>query len=85
MGMMDTEFLASGQKTLVVIAGPTASGKTATAINLAKKLNTEIINADSRQFYREMSIGTAVPSPKELLEVKHYFVHNITLKIIISH
>ena len=79
MGMMDTEFLASGQKTLVVIAGPTASGKTATAINLAKKLNTEIINADSRQFYREMSIGTAVPSPKELLEVKHYFVHNISI------
>lgn len=79
MGMIDAELLTSGQKTLLVIAGPTASGKTATAIGLAKKLNTEIINADSRQFYREMSIGTAVPSPNELLEVKHHFIHNISI------
>ena len=66
-------------KTLIVIAGPTASGKTATAIQLAKQLDTVIINADSRQFYKEMRIGTAVPSPKELLEVKHYFIHNISV------
>ena len=66
-------------KTLIVIAGPTASGKTAAAIKVAKALNTVIINADSRQFYKEMSIGTAVPSPKELQEVKHYFVQNISL------
>ena len=65
--------------TLIVIAGPTASGKTAAAIQLAKQLDTVIINADSRQFYKEMSIGTAAPSPKELLEVKHYFVHNISI------
>ena len=65
--------------TLIVIAGPTASGKTAAAIQLAKKLNTVIINADSRQFYKEMSIGTAAPTPKELHEVKHYFVHNISI------
>lgn len=66
-------------RTLIVIAGPTASGKTATAIQLAKRLNTEIISADSRQFYKEMSIGTAAPTSKELLEVKHHFVHNISI------
>ena len=66
-------------KTLIVIAGPTASGKTAAAIKVAKALNTVIINADSRQFYKEMSIGTAVPSPKELQEVKHYFIQNISI------
>ena len=65
--------------TLIVIAGPTASGKTATAIEVAKTLNTVIINADSRQFYKEMSIGTAVPTPKELQEVKHYFVQHISI------
>ena len=66
-------------RTLIVIAGPTASGKTAAAIELAKKLGTEILSADSRQFYKEMSIGTAAPTPKELLEVKHHFVHNISI------
>ena len=66
-------------KTLIVIAGPTASGKTAAAIKVAKVLNTVIINADSRQFYKEMSIGTAVPTPEELHEVKHYFVQNISI------
>ena len=65
--------------TLIVIAGPTASGKTATAIEVSKSLNTVIINADSRQFYKEMSIGTAVPTPKELQEVKHYFVQHISI------
>lgn len=65
--------------TLIVIAGPTASGKTATAIRLAKELNTEILSADSRQFYKEMSIGTAAPTPKELLEIKHHFIHNISI------
>lgn len=66
-------------KTLIVIAGPTASGKTSYAIELAKSLQTEIISADSRQFYKEMSIGTAAPTPKELHEVKHHFVHNISI------
>ena len=61
-------------KTLIVIAGPTAVGKTAAAIMLAKKLDTEIISADSRQFYREMSIGTAKPSAEELGQVKHHFI-----------
>lgn len=67
-------------KTLIVIAGPTASGKTAFAIQLAKALDTVIISADSRQFYKEMSIGTAAPTAEELLQVKHYFIHNISIK-----
>ncbi|HTD39158.1 MAG TPA: tRNA (adenosine(37)-N6)-dimethylallyltransferase MiaA [Mucilaginibacter sp.] len=68
------------QKTLIVIAGPTAVGKTAVAIKLAQQLNTEIISADSRQFYREMSIGTAKPDAEELSQVKHHFInsHSIT-------
>ena len=66
-------------KTLIVIAGPTASGKTDAAIQLAKQLNTVILSADSRQFYKEMRIGTAVPSPKELHEVKHYFIQHISI------
>ena len=67
-------------KTLIVIAGPTASGKTDFSIKLAKALNTVIISADSRQFYKEMCIGTAAPTPKELLQVKHYFIHNISIE-----
>ena len=67
------------QGTLVVIAGPTASGKTSTSIALAKRWNTEILSADSRQFYKEMRIGTAVPSLKELHEVKHHFIQNISI------
>jgi tRNA dimethylallyltransferase len=59
-----------------VIQGPTASGKTALAIDLARKLKTEVISADSRQFYREMSIGTAIPSELELSQVKHHFIHS---------
>ena len=52
------------KKTLLCILGPTAVGKTATAIKLAQALNTEIISADSRQFFKELSIGTAKPSDK---------------------
>lgn len=65
---------------LIVIGGPTASGKTALAIRLAKQFQTEIISADSRQFYKEISIGTAKPTPEELAEVKHHFInsHSIT-------
>ena len=66
-------------RTLIVIAGPTASGKTEAAIQVAKEHHTEILNADSRQFYKEMSIGTAVPTHKELLEVKHHFVQHISI------
>lgn len=71
---------ASSIKTLIVIAGPTAVGKTAAAIEVAKHFNTVVVSADSRQFFREMSIGTAKPSAEELAQVKHYFInsHSIT-------
>jgi tRNA dimethylallyltransferase len=65
---------------LVVIAGPTAVGKTKAAIEIARHYNTEIISADSRQFYKELSIGTARPSEEELSLVPHHFIasHSIT-------
>lgn len=56
-------------KTLIYIAGPTGVGKTKLSLNLAKKFSTEIISCDSRQFYKEMQIGTAVPTKAELSEV----------------
>jgi tRNA dimethylallyltransferase len=59
---------------LIVIEGPTASGKTYLGVELAKALNTVVISADSRQFYRELAIGTAKPSPEEMDGVPHYFV-----------
>lgn len=61
-------------KRLIVIEGPTASGKTALSIALAKHFNSVVVSSDSRQFYQEISIGTAKPSPSELAEVKHYFI-----------
>ncbi len=64
------------KKYVVVIAGPTAVGKTALGIQLAKHYNTVVLNADSRQFYKEISIGTAKPSPEELNELKHYFINS---------
>ncbi|MFA7687768.1 MAG: tRNA (adenosine(37)-N6)-dimethylallyltransferase MiaA [Moheibacter sp.] len=66
-------------KTLIVIAGPTAIGKTGLAVFLAKQLKTEIISFDSRQFYKEMKIGTAVPSEEELAEVPHHFIQNLSI------
>ena len=67
-------------KTVVIIAGPTAVGKTAVAIALAKHFKTEIISADSRQCYKELNIGVARPCRKELEEVKHHFIasHSIS-------
>jgi tRNA dimethylallyltransferase len=64
----------SKENNLIVIEGPTAVGKTAVGILLAQKLGCQIISADSRQFYREMKIGTAAPTPDELALIKHYFV-----------
>ena len=63
-------------KTLITISGPTAVGKTKFSIDLAKLLNCQIISCDSRQFYKEMSIGTAIPSKKELNAVKHHYIHH---------
>jgi tRNA dimethylallyltransferase len=64
------------QKTLIVICGPTGIGKTDVAISVAKHFNTEIISADSRQIFRELSIGTAVPDSQQLNTVKHHFIHS---------
>lgn len=66
-------------KYLIVVTGPTASGKTSTAIKIAKTLGTEIISADSRQFYKELPIGTAAPTKSELNEVQHHMVHILNI------
>ena len=66
-------------KTLIAIVGPTAIGKTALAIGIAKAFDTEIISADSRQFFKEMCIGTAVPSKEELSRIKHHFIQHISI------
>jgi tRNA dimethylallyltransferase len=68
------KILLMGNKRLVVVVGPTAVGKTAVAIRLAQALGTEIVSADSRQFFREMSIGTAKPTEAELAAVPHHLV-----------
>ncbi|GIV31309.1 MAG: tRNA dimethylallyltransferase 1 [Saprospiraceae bacterium] len=67
------------QKHLIVIGGPTASGKTRTAIAVAQHFHTEILSADSRQFYREMRIGTARPTEEELAQVPHHFIGHLSI------
>lgn len=71
-------------KTLVVVTGATASGKTTTAIALAEKLGCDIISADSRQIYRDIPIITAAPSPDELAAVKHHFIGILPLEAYYS-
>tara|TARA_B110000211_G_C14040873_1_gene536695 strand:- start:132 stop:1055 length:924 start_codon:yes stop_codon:yes gene_type:complete len=66
-------------KHLIVIVGPTAIGKTALSIAIAKKYNCEVLSADSRQFYKEMEIGTAKPTIKEMDGVRHHFVDNLSI------
>jgi tRNA dimethylallyltransferase len=66
-------------KTLISIIGSTGIGKTKLAIEIAKHFDTEIISCDSRQFFKEMKIGTATPSEEELAQVKHYFVGNLSV------
>ncbi|MBS9767678.1 MAG: tRNA (adenosine(37)-N6)-dimethylallyltransferase MiaA [Flavobacteriaceae bacterium] len=68
------------QKTLVVLVGATAVGKTDTSIAVAKHFDTEIISADSRQFFKEMNIGTAVPEPEQLATVKHHFIQHLSIQ-----
>ncbi len=65
---------------LIVVLGPTASGKTSLAIQLARQLNTEVISADSRQFYKEIPIGTAAPTVDEMLGIKHHFVGQLSIE-----
>ena len=68
--------MGSSKKTLITIVGPTAIGKTSLSILIASYFNTEIISCDSRQFYKEMTIGTAVPEKEELAVVPHHFIQN---------
>lgn len=68
------------EKTLIVLVGPTASGKTDIAISLARHFNTEVISADSRQFYKEIPIGTAAPSKDQLKKVKHHFIGHLSVE-----
>ena len=68
--------MGSSKKTLITIVGPTAIGKTSLSILIASYFNTEIISCDSRQFYKEMTLGTAVPEKKELAAVPHHFIQN---------
>jgi tRNA dimethylallyltransferase len=71
-------------KVLIVIAGPTAIGKTALAIKIAQYFNTEILSADSRQFFKEMSIGTAKPTDDELKAATHHFINSHSLQEQVS-
>jgi len=66
--------------TLICVCGPTAVGKTSAAIKIAQHFDTEIISFDSRQFYRELSIGTAVPNATELTAAKHHFIHDRSIQ-----
>ena len=66
-------------KTLIVVTGPTGSGKTDLAIEIAESLDTEIVSADSRQIFRDIPIGTAVPDKTQLARVKHYFIQTLGL------
>ena len=65
---------------VIFIVGPTAIGKTSLAIELAKHFKTSILSCDSRQFYKEMKIGTAVPTDNELAAAKHYFIQNKSIQ-----
>lgn len=68
------------KKHLIVLVGPTAIGKTSLGIELAQHFNTEIISADSRQFYKEMKIGTAVPTLEELESAPHHFIQHLSIE-----
>lgn len=76
--------IQTNPKTLIVIVGPTAIGKTALAIKLAQFYKTEIISADSRQFFEEMNIGTAKPSEEELAAAPHHFINSHSVKTLFS-
>jgi tRNA dimethylallyltransferase len=77
------EIIPNSRKKLIIVQGSTASGKTNLAIALAKNFQTEIISGDSRQFYKEISIGTAKPTTSEMNEVNHHLIdsHSITTEV----
>ncbi|MCX6251500.1 MAG: tRNA (adenosine(37)-N6)-dimethylallyltransferase MiaA [Bacteroidetes bacterium] len=79
MSTIVNRMTTDAQPTLIIIAGPTATGKTSIAIQLAKSFSTEIISSDSRQFYQELKIGTARPSDRELSEVPHHFIGHLSI------
>ena len=70
----------AGEKNLILVVGPTGVGKTDLCLNLAKKFNTEIISCDSRQFYREMQLGTAKPTLAERMQVKHHLIDSLSVE-----
>ena len=72
--------MEAGTKYLISIVGPTAIGKTSLSIKLAKHFNTEILSADSRQFFKEMQIGTAAPTEKELSQATHHFIQHKSIE-----
>ena len=74
--LLNSKIISTKTKYLISIVGPTAIGKTALSIKLAQHFNTEILSADSRQFFKEMQIGTAAPTPNELAAAKHHFIHH---------
>ncbi|MEM6514826.1 MAG: tRNA (adenosine(37)-N6)-dimethylallyltransferase MiaA [Bacteroidota bacterium] len=76
--IVDIDFITM-PNFLISVVGPTAIGKTALSIKLAQFFNSEIISADSRQFYKEMKIGTAAPTEKELAAVDHHFIYHISI------
>ncbi len=78
--VINADKIYTMNNTLIVIIGPTAIGKTSLGISLAKHFKCEIVSADSRQFYKEMSIGTAVPTPEELSQAKHHFIQHKSIK-----
>jgi tRNA dimethylallyltransferase len=77
--MLKVLMTKNQNKTLIVLTGPTAVGKTELSLRLAKCLHTEIVSADARQFYRELTIGTAAPSPHELSAIKHHFIGHLSV------
>ena len=79
MILMNLKSMKKNTKKIILIVGPTAIGKTALSIELANALNTEIISCDSRQFYKELKIGSAPPNAKELAAIKHHFIHHLSV------
>jgi tRNA dimethylallyltransferase len=75
-----SDLFAAQEPTLLVVSGPTAVGKTDLCVRLAKALDTEIVSADSRQFFRELTIGTAKPTPEEMQGVPHHFINSHSIE-----
>ncbi|MEO5984035.1 MAG: isopentenyl transferase family protein, partial [Ferruginibacter sp.] len=72
------------KKTCIIIAGPTASGKTSVALDIARHYSTEIISSDSRQCYKELEIGVAKPTAEQLQEIPHHFINSHSIYDVVS-